>query len=375
MNHKIILIAAMLPGILLVFFIGIFIPSLSRENILLGVNVPQSFKKSNEAKRFIRLYQRDFLLTVCLPTLLYIYLFFYGTFLVLMKYTIIYVFIIIFAMALNHYIGFKRVLKVKNKSNWTENKKQIIVAELKKGNEITNYPPRYLFLIPLSIIALTLLITWIKYPYLPEKIPMHYNINFEVDRWITKSNLFSELLPLYTIQVGITALLYAVYELIKWPKMKLSISDPSKSLQINNLVKRHTAILLIVILTVSQIMFAFTYLSILMIINVKILLWLNITLSIITTVIIFYYIYKFAELNNKRVDVQDDGDEKIIDREDDKYWIGGMFYYNPADPALFVEKRFGLGWDINYAKPLGKLMAFFIVAVILGAILLVIFLP
>jgi uncharacterized membrane protein len=32
------------------------------------------------------------------------------------------------------------------------------------------------------------------------------------------------------------------------------------------------------------------------------------------------------------------------------YW--NQFYYNPQDPALFVEKRIGLGWTFNFANRL-----------------------
>jgi len=32
----------------------------------------------------------------------------------------------------------------------------------------------------------------------------------------------------------------------------------------------------------------------------------------------------------------------------DGAWKLGMFYYNPDDAALFVEKRFGLGWTVNF---------------------------
>jgi uncharacterized membrane protein len=33
----------------------------------------------------------------------------------------------------------------------------------------------------------------------------------------------------------------------------------------------------------------------------------------------------------------------------DEGWKAGMFYYNPYDPALFVEKRMGFGWTLNFA--------------------------
>jgi uncharacterized membrane protein len=40
----------------------------------------------------------------------------------------------------------------------------------------------------------------------------------------------------------------------------------------------------------------------------------------------------------------------IGDRTPDKYWKLGVFYCNPNDPALFVEKRFGFGWTLNMSN-------------------------
>jgi uncharacterized membrane protein len=39
------------------------------------------------------------------------------------------------------------------------------------------------------------------------------------------------------------------------------------------------------------------------------------------------------------------------DRTQDRYWMLGLFYFNRADPAVFVEKRFGLGYTMNFASP------------------------
>ena len=35
----------------------------------------------------------------------------------------------------------------------------------------------------------------------------------------------------------------------------------------------------------------------------------------------------------------------------DRFWRGRVFYVNPDDPALFVPKRFGIGYTINFAHP------------------------
>lgn len=41
----------------------------------------------------------------------------------------------------------------------------------------------------------------------------------------------------------------------------------------------------------------------------------------------------------------------IGDRTADARWIGGLIYFNPADPALLVEKRMGIGWTMNVGNP------------------------
>jgi len=57
-----------------------------------------------------------------------------------------------------------------------------------------------------------------------------------------------------------------------------------------------------------------------------------------------------------------------VNRDDDKYWILGQFYFNPDDPALFLEKRFGIGWTLNFARPLAWII---FLAPILVVVLLV----
>jgi uncharacterized membrane protein len=38
-----------------------------------------------------------------------------------------------------------------------------------------------------------------------------------------------------------------------------------------------------------------------------------------------------------------------FDRNDSKYWKWGMIYINADDPAIWLPKRTGLGWTLNFA--------------------------
>lgn len=42
----------------------------------------------------------------------------------------------------------------------------------------------------------------------------------------------------------------------------------------------------------------------------------------------------------------------IGDRTDDRHWALGLLYFNRADPAFMVEKRFGVGYSFNFGHPL-----------------------
>jgi uncharacterized membrane protein len=44
------------------------------------------------------------------------------------------------------------------------------------------------------------------------------------------------------------------------------------------------------------------------------------------------------------------------DRDDDRFWKGGVLYVNRDDPALMVARRFGVGWTVNYGNPAGWLL-------------------
>lgn len=88
-------------------------------------------------------------------------------------------------------------------------------------------------------------------------------------------------------------------------------------------------------------------------------LLLIIVLYLITVVIVF------RPSQRSRTKAPTPADRQYTDadyRDDDRYWRGGFLYNNPDDPAVFVRKRFGLGWTLNFGHPQSKL--------ILGAILL-----
>ena len=58
-------------------------------------------------------------------------------------------------------------------------------------------------------------------------------------------------------------------------------------------------------------------------------------------------------------------------KDDDDFYKLGVFYYNPNDPSIFVEKRFGIGWSLNF----GNKVAMIFLVLILIATLAITILP
>lgn len=46
-------------------------------------------------------------------------------------------------------------------------------------------------------------------------------------------------------------------------------------------------------------------------------------------------------------------------------WKLGVFYYNPDDKRIFLPKRTGLGFTINFARPLSILFTILLILVII----------
>lgn len=61
-------------------------------------------------------------------------------------------------------------------------------------------------------------------------------------------------------------------------------------------------------------------------------------------------------VNQKAIEKRYERDTDLALQDDDDFWVLGMFYYNPNDTRLNVEKRFGYGSTVNIAHPAGKVI-------------------
>lgn len=63
-----------------------------------------------------------------------------------------------------------------------------------------------------------------------------------------------------------------------------------------------------------------------------------------------------------------------LNRNNLEFWHWGVFYNNPADAHIWVPKRFGIGYTLNYAHRASWTISFVFIAVtILIMVLAIVF--
>lgn len=82
---------------------------------------------------------------------------------------------------------------------------------------------------------------------------------------------------------------------------------------------------------------------------------------LICALLLAFALHAFLPIGRSRAERRLPADRSApdtIDRDDDRYWIGGVIYNNPDDPDLFVPKRhgFGFGRTVNFGHTLGKII-------------------
>ena len=97
----------------------------------------------------------------------------------------------------------------------------------------------------------------------------------------------------------------------------------------------------------------------------KMLLISSVLYTLLITVLCFPLVKQLRNVENAYRDRRNLTEEA----EDDRCWIGGLFYYNPEDKHTIVQKKVGVGTTMNLATPIGK------GSMILSALLLVLLIP
>ncbi|MBA5849958.1 DUF1648 domain-containing protein [Clostridium sp. cel8] len=364
MNENVFLSLYMLFIFLIMQGIIIFTPNFTRKEIIFGVKVPKDKINMNEIKKIRKQYIINNLI-IGIPIIIIFVILIYNfnsTGMILFT-----TFAIIFIDFLIYLISNRAMKKLKAKEKWFQGKKQSVTIDtsFSRDRESMLVSP-WLFLIPVFIILINVILGYSHYSVLPDEVPVHWDFSGNITGYQKKSLFLIWTMPL--AQIFCTLVFFLVYKGIGWSKQQISSENPEISLKKNRIFRWVWSIYMVV--------FCIFVVMILTMGNMQILNIFNISYKLSTGITIVFLILIFASTivlstklgqggaNLKLSNEVEKARFKETDRDDDKYWkIGNTIYYNPEDPSLFIEKRFGIGWTINAGRPLG--MAIYIGIIIL----------
>lgn len=340
------------------------------EGIIFGVRVPEKYRYDKRIIAVIKDYNKRITILTLISAILFL-----GLYYIVQKAYIImiYLYILVFMNMYSCYLANRKLKVIKKNIGWavqSENKVYIQISKNKNKEKIN----LNLFYIAIAISILGVVITILKLPSLPRMVPTHFGVNGP-DNWVDSTTLSGKLqvilLPVVSVVCVLSMIFSAKFQSkkdnAKFNGGKISSLILKKSYAAKSMAK----MLGLISLGVSSMIF-YAILFVVGIIefnNISNYIFMIITICVILFPL-SYWIYDSKKA--KALTSENDSKEKEIYRDDDKYYIGGIFYYNPSDPTNIVKKRIGYGLDFNYAHILGKVMFVFGIAMLIGIIVIMI---
>src|SRR5699024_650752 len=258
--------------------------------------------------------------------------------------------VLLVAGSIQYVISHLKMKHFKENSVVTEDAAHIVVVQTSFHTEKKAISNGWFF-IPMCIIIATIVFTNINEGLFPDRIPIHFNMIGEATDWIQKTEASIYFIPL--IQLYMLVIFMFTNMVIRTAKQKIDPKRPQQSLQQNVLFRRRWSVFLWVTGVIVISMLSFSQYSI--VFNVPSFAQTIVTIVVPGFIILgsIFLAFKTGQGGNRiSVDSSSPSPQITSQGDDDNHWKFGVFYVNKNDPSLFVEKRFGIGWTVNLARPL-----------------------
>ena len=353
--------------ILLMLFISLFIiliqaavPYLLKPTIAFGVTVPSTHINDTKLETYKRLYA---LLTASFGVILIIAFMIWTLttspdveIIVLVGVAIQFA-VLCLSMAL-YFFFHAKTSRLKRNLYWGKDLKEVRITDIARrtANEML---PWYIYLVPILITVGLIAYTGTQYANIPDLIPTHWGIDGEPDAFSQKTPFSVIALPL--IILILQGMMLGINELTKKSGIRINATNKRKSRAQQLSFRKYTSWFLFATVLLVTILFSFLQLTTIHHDIGSPIFLLSMPLGFLVIIFILTAIYAFkVGQSGSRLDL-DIVDEEVVgitNFDDDQYWKAGIFYINKNDPSILVEKRFGVGWTLNFGNPLGYLILF-----------------
>lgn len=332
-------------------------PFISVESMPFGVSLPINFQTKDMIKHQKKSY---FILNMGISIILTLVIIVYGLNqkeLNLDRLIFISIFGLFFQLfvSLASYIMKNKQLRIA-KSNLIPEKiqNQKILVDLSFRDQKLIFPTSYLVALNVIFIALTVGYTVLHYSEIPEIFVTKWGTSMNPIQWSQRS--WKSVMAIPALQVFITFVMgMANYSFLK-AKQKIDSNQPELSAAQNKAFRKKSSLMNFIISVMTQVLLMFVQLSIVFqAISPQTLMILSSVFTVLLLVLVLWLSFAYGQ-SGSRLKKINGVTEKINQNEmrqtfdEDSHWKWGLFYFNPNDPSVWIEKRMGIGVTTNFAR-------------------------
>ncbi|MEA4873988.1 MAG: DUF1648 domain-containing protein [Anaerorhabdus sp.] len=337
----------------IIIFLISFIPYYSNGMMVFGIAIPKTQMKNYELHKIKDTYAWFCIIAGILLALASMLTYFRFQSLKTMWIQIFAIFIYLWITIFFYIKSYKKVKKLKETNDW-------VIDTTKEGTEINSISlsstfNHWIYLILLIVIGVGIGLVAYRYPMIPDKIPMHFNMEGVATHYVTKSLETFAILPI--IQVLIMVVFVGI-------SIAIDKARSNANNQRDHIYKKSMGYMLFFIGLLITIFLSSLEISLAGIIPGTLIKFLPVFYVVILFIMLVYFSAKVGQGGNR---INDNAEINTLD--DEQYWHFGIFYNNKKDPSLFVENRVGLGLTMNFGNKLSWIviggMGVFVISILI----------
>ena len=253
------------------------------------------------------------------------------------------------------WVARERITAAKNDEGWYAGLRQAVAADTTWRTEPLRFPVAWL-IPPVAVLVATAVIGAARYPGLPSRVAAGFAASGAPDRWVGKSawGAFSKVAGQLWVTSLWTGLLLIIYR--SRPDTDASEgADSTRRYRVFLATYSRALLVLVTLVNVSLLLAALRDWQ------VYRLSGIGAALPVIPgaagLLILVAVAVRTGQAGSRLPGPAGrPGAVAHVNRDDDRFWKGGLIYVNRDDPAIMVGNRFGIGWTPNLGNPKARLL-------------------